>query len=128
MEPRPMLSPIIKLTSPLLTTDKNSPASIDRLFKALQESNINLSGVTFFKNEEEVISSAHQERASLGSRVGEQVTDGKQYNVFRREVPVLSSRVKGSVPEWAHGASPLFTLGPFLSQDGRRFWFDFYSI
>jgi len=47
--------------------------------------------------------------------------------VFRREVPFISSQVKGSVPEWARGAGIINTIGPLLNQEGRRFWFDFYS-
>ena len=48
--------------------------------------------------------------------------------VFRREVPFISSQLRGSVPEWGRGASVINTLGPFINRDGRRFWFDFFRI
>lgn len=47
---------------------------------------------------------------------------------FRREVPFVSSQVKGSVPEWARGAKITNTIGPLLDLQGRRFWWDFYHI
>jgi hypothetical protein len=48
--------------------------------------------------------------------------------VFRREVPFVSSQVKGSVPAWARGAYITNSIGPLLNNDGRRFWFDFYKV
>ncbi len=48
--------------------------------------------------------------------------------VFKREVPFISSQVKGSVPDWARGAEIIKTSGPYNNADGRRFWFDFYRI
>ncbi|MEP6712340.1 MAG: hypothetical protein ABJA37_07995 [Ferruginibacter sp.] len=48
--------------------------------------------------------------------------------VFRRQVPFISSQVRGSVPEWGRGASVVNTLGPFINRDSRRFWFDIYRI
>lgn len=48
--------------------------------------------------------------------------------VFRREVPVISSQLKGSVPEWARGAAIVNTVGPLVTVDGRKVWFDFYKV
>jgi hypothetical protein len=50
------------------------------------------------------------------------------YRVALREVPVRSSQVHGSNPLWASGAVPEASFGPFISLDGRRFWFDFFRI
>jgi hypothetical protein len=50
------------------------------------------------------------------------------YRVLAREVPVRSTQLPGSTPLWAGGAAPEATLGPFVSLDGRRFWFDFFRI
>lgn len=48
--------------------------------------------------------------------------------VFVRDVPLRSTQVAGSVPQWAGGAALEKTLGPFLSKDGRKIWFDFFRI
>lgn len=48
--------------------------------------------------------------------------------VFRREVPAVSSQLRGSVPEWGRGGEIVGTLGPFLNNEGRRVWFDLYRI
>jgi hypothetical protein len=50
------------------------------------------------------------------------------YRVAVREVPLRSTQVHGSNPLWASGAAPETSLGPFISVDGRRFWFDFFRI
>ena len=48
--------------------------------------------------------------------------------IFRRQVPFISSQVRGSVPDWGRGAGIIDTLGPFFNRDGRRFWFDLFRI
>ena len=50
------------------------------------------------------------------------------YRVAVREVPLRSTQLHGSNPAWASGAALEASLGPFLSLDGRRFWFDFFRI
>ena len=50
------------------------------------------------------------------------------YRVLTREVPLRSAQVHGSSPLWASGAAPEASVGPFVSLDGRRFWFDFFRI
>jgi hypothetical protein len=53
---------------------------------------------------------------------------GSPIRAFRREVPFISSQVRGSVPEWARGARVAQTIGPLTDSQGRRFWWDFYTI
>ncbi len=48
--------------------------------------------------------------------------------VFRRQIPFISSQLKGSVPDWGRGGNIINTFGPFTNRDGRRFWFDLYRI
>lgn len=50
------------------------------------------------------------------------------YRVALREVPLRSAQLHGSNPLWASGAAPEASLGPFISLDGRRLWFDFFRI
>src|SRR5690349_16974669 len=47
---------------------------------------------------------------------------------FIRNTPVLNPGVPGSIPEWAIGAKPVETFGPFINDDGREIWIDFYRI
>ncbi|HJR08190.1 MAG TPA: hypothetical protein VJ842_13090 [Pyrinomonadaceae bacterium] len=51
-----------------------------------------------------------------------------EFRVFVREVPVRSTQVHASMPQWAAGAAVERTIGPFTRRDGREFWFDFYKI
>jgi len=53
---------------------------------------------------------------------------GNPIRAFRREVPFISSQVRGSVPDWARGARIFQTIGPLIDNQGRRFWWDFYTI
>lgn len=48
--------------------------------------------------------------------------------VFVRDVPIRTTQVTGSVPDWAAGSRPVHTDGPFINRDGRRIWFDFYRV
>ncbi|RYY62281.1 MAG: hypothetical protein EOO05_03420 [Chitinophagaceae bacterium] len=47
---------------------------------------------------------------------------------FIRSTPVLNPHLAGSVPDWALGAKPSETYGPFLDAEGRETWIDFYRI
>lgn len=49
-------------------------------------------------------------------------------NVFVRSVPVLNAEIAGSIPDWAVGAKPAQTFGPFLNNEGREIWIDVYKF
>ncbi len=73
---------------------------------------------------------APQQRARL-THLTERIaarTAPADLRVFVRDVPVRTSQMVGSVPAWAGGAAVAKTIGPFLSKDGRRLWFDFFRI
>ena len=73
---------------------------------------------------------APQQRSRL-TRLAERMaarTTPAELRVFVRDVPVRTTQMIGSVPPWAGGAAVEKTLGPFLSKDGRRIWFDFFRI
>jgi hypothetical protein len=59
---------------------------------------------------------------------GLEIEERPGYRVFRREVPVTRAGTPGAQPDWANGVAPERTVGPFLSRDGRQFWFDYYPI
>lgn len=65
--------------------------------------------------------------SKLSERISSRAKE-PDYRVFVREVPVRSTQITGSVPQWAGGAAVEKTIGPFVNADGRRFWFDFYRI
>ncbi len=48
------------------------------------------------------------------------------HRVFRRESPVATGAFDLSAPAWGRGAAIDKTHGPFVNQDGRTYWFDFY--
>ncbi len=52
----------------------------------------------------------------------------KEFKVFQRETPVRNVNALRSTPLWAAGAAVAKTIGPFLNIDGRRVWFDFFSV
>ena len=64
---------------------------------------------------------------NLADRVVKE-TAAADLRVFVRDVPLRTTQVAGSVPLWAGGAALEKTLGPFLSKDGRKIWFDFFQI
>ncbi|MFT4015381.1 MAG: hypothetical protein QM668_00345 [Agriterribacter sp.] len=49
-------------------------------------------------------------------------------NVFVRSTPVLNAAIAGSKPDWAAGASPAESFGPFLNNEGREIWIDIYRV
>ena len=51
-----------------------------------------------------------------------------EQRVYARDVPVQNIQIKGSIAQWADGAAVQKTMGPYLSNDGRKIWFDFYKI
>ena len=61
---------------------------------------------------------------ALGSTTAPERTSGE--HIFVRSVPVLNAAVSGSIPDWAVGASPAETFGPFLNNEGREIWIDVY--
>ncbi|HKA06405.1 MAG TPA: hypothetical protein VKD71_04050, partial [Gemmataceae bacterium] len=48
--------------------------------------------------------------------------------IFRREYPILTAQLPGSVPPWAAGWAVERTLGPFSDIAGRPYWFDIRRI
>lgn len=51
---------------------------------------------------------------------------GEQF--FVRNAPVLNPQVAGSMPDWALGSKPFETIGPFVNDEGREIWIDFYRV
>lgn len=52
----------------------------------------------------------------------------EKYVMYKREQPMLSNLVENAVPNWAIGAKPDVSVGPFVQMDDRLVWFDFYPI
>ncbi|MBW3469957.1 hypothetical protein [Arthrospiribacter ruber] len=79
----------------------------------------------FQKNQidEQKIDSVIQAVREVSSR--EVTTDTR---VFLREVPVRSTQVPNSVPEWAAGSRPEVTYGPLPHIDGRQIFVDVYRV
>lgn len=70
------------------------------------------------------------QRKSIASIVNNRLKDQEEtkYKVFRREIPVREQLLHNSVAEWAAGSKVDHSVGPFLNEDGRQFWYDFFLI
>lgn len=71
------------------------------------------------------------ERSAVFESLAEQQTTAAadpEFRVFARQIPVRDAQLFASVPLWANGAAAERTLGPFVHQDGRQFWFDLFRI
>lgn len=58
----------------------------------------------------------------------EQLPIDNTIRIFRRRVPFRTSQVRESIPDWARGAEVINTLGPFIGNNGIKYWFDLYRI
>jgi len=88
---------------------------------AFQFGNANLFGI---ENVSPELASALQATADHIASAG----SIPEYRAFLREVPVRSGQLPASTAMWASGAAVDHTVGPFVSTDGRRVWFDFFKI
>ncbi|MDQ3022602.1 MAG: hypothetical protein M3R36_18865 [Bacteroidota bacterium] len=108
---------------------KTDNPSTSELLGLLGQSDIDLTELNILRNESETAIGKNLQQnidASLLKEADMLTSEEKKFKVFRRETPFISSRIPASSPTWARGAKPAHTLGPFLSLDGRNFWFDFY--
>lgn len=105
---------------------RKSPSSA-QLTQLLERSETGMSGSARLRTESPVIIDKIKRQAgSLSSVISGRQAASPEYKVFRRETPVFSTRLPSSVPDWANGSKPAYSLGPFPGIDGRQFWFDFY--
>jgi hypothetical protein len=139
MKENSLLAMLAKLCGDITITNNNEPQKIFELQQAIAKALINEPQLNIsqrFQFEElENFSTAHLNKADL-SHLDKVLEGAKTINdfndntirIFKREVPVLSSQLRGSVPEWARGAKVVDTLGPFIDTNGRRFWYDVYRV
>ena len=52
----------------------------------------------------------------------------EKYVMYKREQAMPNILVRDAIPNWANGAKPEASLGPFSQVDSRQVWFDFYLI
>lgn len=90
----------------------------------LKSSQFSFEGADLFSQEK----MTPEGRAALQTLTQIQSTAPAEYKVFARETAARSTQLPTSVPLWAAGAAVERTLGPFIHQDGRLFWFDFFRI
>ncbi|WP_194778014.1 hypothetical protein [Pararhodonellum marinum] len=65
-------------------------------------------------------------KAIEGTSEAEEIAGGER--IFVREVPVRSSQVSASVPDWGIGGRVDRTIGPIERIDGRPIYLDFYKV
>lgn len=99
-----------------LSTDKKQLISSDFSF---EQSDL------FF---EQSIPQARLDALNLLARNQDAQREEPAFRMFVREVPIREQLIYGSMPAWAAGAKVSHSVGPFTNQDGRQFWYDFYTI
>ncbi len=72
---------------------------------------------------------ASRKKATAKKDVGakSKSTDSR-FKAFVRDVPVRSTQIKNSVPNWAAGAKVEKTIGPMTRIDGRMISIDFFKV
>ncbi len=142
MDQQQLLRLVNELTGSILPMNNQPGGDIELLQRSVIESLVNQpeepgSVLLKFENLEEFSTESLSEstRSRLEKLVSQAADSVKKisedhpfYKVYRREVPILSSQVSGSVPAWGRGALIEKTLGPFILASGRRVWFDFFRV
>ena len=129
---------LTSLAGHLTATGGESKAQLEQLDRALEQSLLpeehqQLKASRFayeaadLFSPEQVSAQRSAELQNIAQRIGAAGAE-PVFRVFVREVPARSTQLHASVPLWAGGAAVERTLGPFVNQDGRQFWFDFFRI
>lgn len=134
-----MLALLAKLCGDITVANNSDANQVLQLQQAIASAIINepsLTATTNFQFEQlENFSTHHLDAADLqhlsnviqGAKESSQTVD-PTIRVFRREVPFVSSQLRGSVPEWGRGGRIIETIGPVFNREGRRVWFDLFRI
>lgn len=139
MNDHPLLGQFAQLTSAFIHAKNQSPSELQTLQTNLasallqQQPHEQLTDEFEFEKIQDVHMQNLEKQDLLHlNEVLQNASDptGQQVSMraFRREVPFITSQVKGSVPNWARGAKIAQTIGPLIDVQGRRFWWDFYYI
>ena len=80
-------------------------------------------GADFFSEKNQPTTAANADAESVSA-----LQQNRSHRVFIRDTPIRSSQIKSSIPSWAAGAAVDKTIGPFISNDGRKLWYDFYPF
>ena len=122
------------LTKHLQVNSNEEKRMLDTLHQQLSNSLIDneisaLKGISFAHEGTDFFTDTPQTFAT--SNVDVQGAPAKQkpsHRVFIRDTPIRNTQIKTSVPAWAAGAAVDKTIGPFISNDGRKLWYDFYPF
>lgn len=125
-----------ELLGPLTLKRAQEKTDFDRLLKYIEVSNISQArsstgGKTFEKSDAydvRKIAPEHLKNIGRVAKAREASTKKEKYVVYKREQPMLSNLLQNAVPDWANGAKPEASVGPFTQLDSRQVWFDFYPI
>ncbi|HZH64167.1 MAG TPA: hypothetical protein VEY10_04685, partial [Flavisolibacter sp.] len=126
-----MLVLLAKLCGDVTTANNNDKAKVLELQQAVASAILNdpsLQMATPFQFEEAGDFSSQDLNAAdlqhlndvMGQVKKEEQAVDPTIRVFRREVPFVSSQLRGSVPDWGRGARITETMGPFFTRQGKR--------
>ena len=138
MAPEQLLALLETITGHLHTASETEEQSLHLVQEQIASSLINQAPDTVSNQQFSFAGSDFFFRQNIQSgrlaKLGEIVTKTLQketkddYRVFIRDVPVRTTQVKGSVPDWAAGANPIKSIGPFLNKEGRKIWVDLFKV
>ncbi|WP_417603785.1 hypothetical protein [Owenweeksia hongkongensis] len=125
-----------ELLGPLTLKGAQEKKDFDRLSKYIEVSKISQprssSGGRAFEKSDAYdirkVAPSHLKNISRVVKAREASSKKEKYVVHKREQPFISNLLSGSMPEWANGAKPEASVGPFVQLDSRQVWFDFYPI
>jgi len=139
MNPEQIASLVATLTGQLHATNTSEENDIHLLQQTLAET-LNHQDISSIRNQQYSIdgSDIFSEKKILPARLNnileiakglaEKKSEEAVLRVFVRDVPVKTTQIVGSIPDWAAGATLEKSFGPFTDAEGRLKWFDFYKI
>jgi hypothetical protein len=122
----PLHSKLLSLSTRLLTDTPQRQSEAQHLDQLLSRSLLadDLSRLQTSEAPNLFASEPETDVVAADTRAAEQ----PEFRALIREVPIQSTRLHASLPQWAAGAAIDRTIGPVTAADGRQLWFDFLRI
>src|SRR5262245_1215133 len=123
---QPLHSKLLSLSTRLLTDTRERQSEVQRLDQLLSRSLLAEDIASLQTSAAPDLFASEPETAVVAA--DPQSAKQPEFRAVLREVPVQSTRLRASLPQWAAGAAIDRTIGPVTTADGRQLWFDFLKI
>lgn len=119
----------LRLVHGLKDQPENQNTSLEKLVGLLQKADLDAGNLRVLKSETTSLIKENIEKSTLLRRfAGLKLPDkANEYQVVRREMPLSAMIMPGTETLLGSLSSPEKTMGPFKTDDGRLYWFDFYK-